>query len=253
MANKALAATALKLAKRNSSGREQYYTRPKIAEQCVAVAVPYVQNLPIIEPKHPQVVMQDFFSFFTNKPAFVIGNPPFGRNNALSVRFFNHAANFAEYIAFIVPKSWRKWSVQNRLNVRFHLVKDVALPKDIFYGENGNGFGTNFNAVFQIWQRKSFPRKKVIVEDRGYVKKCPPELANVALTYAGYASGKVETEFECKPNTTKIFLQADAYVIEALRQLDYSQINSNSAYTPVFGLREVIYLLNKYFDKTQHA
>lgn len=274
MKDNAFAITALKLAKRNSSGREQYYTRPAIARRCVAAAKPYVQNLPIIEPaagtgefikalnkiklqctaydiepKHPSVIARDFFTCNPPAPAFVIGNPPFGRNHALSVRFFNHAAKFAEGIAFIVPKSWRKWTVQNRLDRRFHLCEDLELPKDIFYNARGQGLGGNFNAVFQIWRRQDRLREKITVDDRGYVKKCAPELADVALTYAGYASGKVETEFERKPNTTKIYLTADRTVINALRRLDYSRINSNVAYTPVFGLREVLHLLNQYFDR----
>lgn len=265
--------TALRLAKRDSSGPEQYYTRPQIARHCVTTAQPYFNGAPIIEPsagtgefvkvlqgfglpclaydiepKHPQVARQNFLMLERDAPAFVIGNPPFGRNHALSVRFFNHAANFADYIAFIVPKSWRKWSVQNRLAPRFHLVEDIDLPKDIFYNARGEGLGANFNAVFQVWEKRAQNRVRVVVEDRGYVQRCSPQEATVALTYGGYSSGRVETEFERKPNTTKIYLKASARVIHALRQLDYSKINCNAAYTPVFGLQEVLALLNRHFD-----
>ena len=47
-----------------------------------------------LDPKHPLAVRQDFFE----RPAsplderwVVLGNPPFGKNATLAVRFFNHA------------------------------------------------------------------------------------------------------------------------------------------------------------------
>jgi len=78
-----------------------------------------------IEPMHESVKLGDFLQTEIKAvDAVTISNPPFGRNNSLSIPFFNHAADFSEYIAFIVPRSWRKWSVLNRLDSRFHLVLD---------------------------------------------------------------------------------------------------------------------------------
>jgi hypothetical protein len=83
-----------------------------------------------------------------------ISNPPFGRNNSLSIPFFNRAAEHSEFIAFIVPRSWRKWSVLNRLDRRFHLVSDKDLQIDYV-----DGLGANLSqrkklaTCFQIWQQ----------------------------------------------------------------------------------------------------
>lgn len=46
----------------------------------------------------------------------VVGNPPFGKNSSLVVKFFNRAAERADTIAFIVPRTFRKHSVHRRLN-----------------------------------------------------------------------------------------------------------------------------------------
>jgi hypothetical protein len=51
----------------------------------------------------------------------VIGNPPFGRQASLASRFFNESATFADVIAFIMPKSFMKDSMMNRLDHHFHI------------------------------------------------------------------------------------------------------------------------------------
>ena len=82
-----------------------------------------------IEPKADGVLLADFLiadlSKFQN--AITISNPPFGRNNSLSIPFFNKAAKHSEYIAFIVPRSWRKWSVITRLARNLPLIHDDEL------------------------------------------------------------------------------------------------------------------------------
>jgi hypothetical protein len=66
----------------------------------------------------------------------VIGNPPFGKNASKAVRFFNQAALFARIIAFIVPRSFEKESIINRLNQNFHLIHVSQLPRNSFSFEN---------------------------------------------------------------------------------------------------------------------
>lgn len=106
-----------------------------------------------LEPKHALAIEQDFF----DRPApaagqqwAVIGNPPFGKNASLAVRFFNHAAGFADTIAFIVPRTFEKRSVQNRLDTRFGLVDEVALDPRSFHFE---GEPVDVPCVFQLWER----------------------------------------------------------------------------------------------------
>ncbi|MCX6497056.1 MAG: hypothetical protein NTW23_07035, partial [Rhodoluna sp.] len=77
-----------------------------------------------IEPKADGVLLADFLVADLSgiSGAITISNPPFGRNNSLSIPFFNKAAKHSDFIAFIVPRSWRKWSVMNRLDINFHLI-----------------------------------------------------------------------------------------------------------------------------------
>lgn len=73
-----------------------------------------------IEPEDERIVKQDFFTYEPQQGnILVIGNPLFGEQSTLAVQFFNHVAKFADTIAFILPKSFRKISIQNKLNLFF--------------------------------------------------------------------------------------------------------------------------------------
>ena len=201
-----------------------------------------------IEPKSAGVVEADFLNAeLAVSDAVTISNPPFGRNNSLSIPFFNKAAKHSEYIAFIVPRSWRKWSVINRLDRNFHLIHDQELAIDYV-----DDFGemlwqkARLNTCFQIWQRRDNKRELVKVEDHGLISKVKPDQADVALTVFGYGCGKVKTNFDRVPNSTVMFLKVhDKRVIPALNKVDFSRFYKNTAYTEALSLPEIRYLLNE--------
>jgi len=202
-----------------------------------------------IEPKTDGVVLADFLTADLSgvTEAITISNPPFGRNNSLSIPFFNKAAQHSDYIAFIVPRSWRKWSVINRLNRNFHLIHDENLSID-YVDEQGKMVWqkARLNTCFQIWQRRDELRELVKVTDHQLVTKVGPEEADVAITVFGYGCGKVRTEFERKPNSTLMFLKLnDKRVLAALKKVDFSRFYKNTAYTEALSLQEIRYLLNE--------
>jgi hypothetical protein len=260
------------------TGKEQYYTLPNVVDDCVKIAMKYHKGEKIlepaggtgefiegllrhgvekdiiessdIEPKHDLVKHGDFLESNYDDNYFTISNPPFGRANSLSVKFFNKAADFSTYICFLIPISWRKWSIINRLDSRFHLVEDVEMPLVSFYNDDGPIEGGILRTVFQVWEKRDVKREKITVEDREYLKKSDPENADVALTFFGHSSGKVETNFLRVPNTTKrYFTVKNDEVIQAMKEVDYSRFNQNSAYVAALSLPEVNTLLNEWFDK----
>jgi hypothetical protein len=260
------------------TGKEQFYTPRDVADQVVSrllEVVPDAVNRPWvepaggngvfidaardvgvrkvvsfdIEPKHCEVERGDFLAQQLEvSRAVSIGNPPFGRNNALSVPFFNHSALFSDYIAFIVPRSWRKWSVVNRLDGKFHLISDEDLSIDyVDAAGSSNYVKTYLQTCMQIWERRDDPRPKVTVLDRGVVAKCPPEDADVSLTIFGFGCGSVKTEFPRHRVTTDIYLKLlHSRALEALQAVDYRRFSRNVAYTEALSLQEINYLLNEY-------
>ena len=87
-----------------------------------------------ILPEHPEVIKQDFLELpMDYKPGRLIGfNPPFGRSNNLSRKFYNKAVGVADYIAFIQPIS----QLDNINSMYyFDLVKSVDLGKTPYSGK----------------------------------------------------------------------------------------------------------------------
>jgi predicted RNA methylase len=204
-----------------------------------------------IEPKAEGVLLADFLletkGLEKISNAITISNPPFGRNNSLSIPFFNKAAQHSQYIAFVVPRSWRKWSVLNRLNRNFHLIHDEDLSID-YVDELGEMVWqkARLNTCFQIWERRAELRPVVKVKDQGLLSKVKPEEADVALTVFGYGCGKVRTSFDRVPNSTIMFLKLhDRRVLKALQSVDFSKFYKNTAYTEALSLQEIRYLINE--------
>ena len=74
-----------------------------------------------IEPEDDRVVKQDWISVDLKykKGRCVIGNPPFGIKNTLSVQFYNKSVDLSDYIAFILPISQYK---NNQQMYKFDLI-----------------------------------------------------------------------------------------------------------------------------------
>jgi len=271
------ASPRVKLGNTRVTGKEQYYTPLDLAEKLISEVKALVPDLAErtviepaggtgsfikaaqsigvteflsfdIEPKHALVKKADFLAKkIAAKDAVTISNPPFGRNNSLSIPFFNKAADHSEFVCFIVPRSWRKWSVVNRLDRRFHLIADhdILIDYEDDLGERLSS-RTSLSTCFQIWQRKTELRPIIKVKDFGLVEKCGPEDADVALTIFGFGCGKVRTEFERKPNSTVMFLRViHPEALAALKSVDFNRFSKNTAYTAALALPEINYLLNE--------
>ena len=268
---------AAKLGNTRVTGKEQYYTPKPLALELVsqiekvlgslagktilepaggtgafieavqAVGVSEVISFDI-EPLHELVTVGDFLAQEIKESNLItISNPPFGRNNSLSIPFFNHAAKVSDAICFIVPRSWRKWSVTNRLDLGFELALDLDIEIDYVDSDGTPLSNKNHLATcFQIWKKANVSRSLVRVTDKGIIEKVSPEQADVSLTIFGYGCGKVKTEFEPIANTTQMFLKLKhPQALAALESVDYSKFFKNTAYTEALSLPEINYLLNE--------
>jgi hypothetical protein len=267
-----------RLGNTRTTGKEQFYTPPALAKTLLAEVAKHVPDLAErtmiepaggtgafikaakkfgianvisfdIEPKHKEVSLGNFLeSEIAAKHAVTISNPPFGRNNSLSIPFFNKAADSSDYICFIVPRSWRKWSVINRLDQRFHLIADVDLQID-YVDDNDDQISTKnrLATCFQIWQKRKTKRPIVKVVDNQFIKKVKPQDADVSLTIFGYGCGRLKTEFKREPNSTQMFLKLNhPRALEALQSVDFSRFFKNTAYTEALSLQEINFLLNEF-------
>lgn len=263
------------------TGKEQYYTKSNVAIHCAQIASDFIgKNHTLVEPcvgtgefvkalrscGYDKIEMYDiepkfedvkpsswFEVMHINKPFSIITNPPYGRMNSLSVQFFNWAAHLgAEYICFLIPISWRKWSTQDRLNDYYRLVKDVSLPDDyLFYGDDVDNTKQNvLKCVFQIWERSIKPRKRKKIKDNGYLTRTTPELADIQIVHQGWSCGKVNRDFDRNKNVngTNYYTAEEGVIrtLEFLFQEDrYKRFKDNCAYVASISFEEINYLLNK--------
>lgn len=162
-----------------------------------------------IAPEGENILQMDFFNFKIDKHynnILVIGNPPFGKNSSLAVKFFNHASQFANTIAFIVPKTFRKPSIQNRLNLNFHLIIEQELVTDEFdyYGKE-----IKVPAIIQVWEKRAELRM-IIKQDYNndyfdFVDK--DNNPDLAVRRVGFYAGKCFKEWEDKNINTHYFIK----------------------------------------------
>jgi len=110
-----------------------------------------------LEPKYEGIQKMNFFDFNneSNKKYIVLGNPPFGKVSSIAIKFFNKCAKFADYIAFIIPRTFKRVSIQNKLNLNFVLLYNEDLPmKPCCFTPKMSA-----KCCFQIWKRTNIKRE----------------------------------------------------------------------------------------------
>jgi len=275
-------------ANKRTTGKEQYYTSPKAVELCLQEVQKHIdltdrfilepaggtgefikgfQKIGIsdekiisydIEPKHDLVKEQDFLKVndFPSDKMVSITNPPFGRMSTLAVEFFNHSAKNCEYLCYLIPKSWRKWTTINRLDNNFHLLADIEMPQDCFYLDGGESKKGVLNTVFQIWKKKDFPRPKIQIPDYKLIRKINKNKqkkvvgANFSMVVFGHSCGRCEdiTQEEVDYKTTTMYMYVEREdVKDFLRQTDFSCFYNNVAYVQALSIQEINYKLNDHF------
>lgn len=240
---------------------DQFYTNIEIAKKCInetkkkyifskyLVIEPSagtgsfsdnIQNVLAfdIDPKKKYIIKQNFLNIKNkelidkakNKPILIIGNPPFGKNSSLAINFFNKSAEFANVISFIIPKTFRKKSVQKRLNLNFHLIKDIDIPKNSFIHKDKEH---DVPCCFQIWEKKEFKRKvveKLTCDLFDFVKK---EEATFAVRRVGGRAGRAFFDVKDLSTSSNYFLKEKngykkEYIVKLINSISFLDIVSST-------------------------
>ena len=134
-----------------------------------------------------------------------IGNPPFGRQSSMAIKFIKHAATFSNTISFILPKSYKKESMRRSFPLSFHLIFECDLPDKSF---TVNGQDHDSPCVFQIWEKKSTNRfVEANIDPIGYnfVKK--DKSPTISLRRVGGLAGKADMDTINKSEQSHYFVQ----------------------------------------------
>ena len=246
------------------AGLDKFYTIPKVSEKCLLrigslykwsdwgmviepsagngsffTRIPVDKKLGIdISPEHKDIIKQDFLTY--NPPSgvgkiLVVGNPPFGKVSSLAIKFFNHAAEWADVIAFIIPRTFRRVSIHNKINAYFHLVFDEEIPtKPCSFTPP-----MMVKCCFQIWEKKETKRSIIKLSTThddwdflGFGPKdvnnqpTPPDGADFAMrAYGGKCGEIVDTGLEILRPKSWHWIKSKINkntLIENFKTLDYT-------------------------------
>ena len=214
-----------------------------------------------ISPENKNIIKMDFFDYTPNlniNNVLVIGNPPFGKISSIAIKFFNHSAKWAKVIAFIIPRTFRRPSVQNKLNKMFHLIydEDVSIKPCCFTPK------MMVKCCFQIWEKKATERPFIDLPTKHedwdflpfgpideYGQPTPPDGADFAMRAYGGKIGEIEKIKlnELRPKSwhwikSNINKQE---LINRFNQLDYSD-SLNTARQNSMGRGELVRLYNDF-------
>lgn len=180
----------------------------------------------------------------------VIGNPPFGRNARMAIRFFNHAAWQADVIAMILPRAFRKPAIVSKLNPAFHLIHDEDVPAEAF--EFG-GAPYSVPAIFQIWERRPAPRwQKPARARHSDFEFTPPNRAQFAIRRIGVRAGRVDRDLTLNKNSHYFVRVNDPNRVDEVeaifKQLDFGSVACNASGAPSLAQTEIVSLYQQWLN-----
>lgn len=258
---------------------DKFYTKPSIAAQCLArldlaafdriiepsagggafsdhlFAAGDLNVLAFdLAPENDAVTRQDWFEYRQEAEGstLVVGNPPFGQQCNLAVRFINHAfeAVGADAVAFVLPRSFRKDSVKNRVFRHAELVDEVLLAPNSFTLE---GADYNLPAVFQVWRRCAEERPVALSSLTSthftFVKRA--EDHDLAIRRVGGRAGFAFTNSAQASEQSNYFLKLTgshdvATVVAMINALDFSVADDGTG-PRTLSKRELVAILDAGF------
>ena len=214
-----------------------------------------------IEPENSQVIKQDYLDDNLNKvinelkikeveSVHVIGNPPFGRQSCLAIRFIKKSCEYCDTVSFILPRSFKKESMKKYFPLNFHCL----IEEDII--ENGfivNGLNHDVPCVFQIWIKKMNERKlekKLLPNGYIFVKKT--ELPDISFRRVGVNAGNISKYTDDKNVQSHYFIRFNKKLDDDMfkKILDLKYESRNDTVGPCsISKQELIREFNIVFDK----
>jgi len=210
---------------------DKYYTKDIIVELCLSFVKKYIEinkDDLIIEPSagngsfiegiksitnnfifydlepddNNEIIKQDYllYDYENIKKTFnkihIIGNPPFGRQSSLAIKFIKKSCEFCDSISFILPKSFKKDSLKKSFPLNFHLIFEIDLPDKSFLVD---GKEHNVPCIFQIWDKKQTNRiinEKLEPLNFIFVKKT--ENPDISFRRVGVNAGTLDIKIDEK-------------------------------------------------------
>jgi predicted RNA methylase len=226
----------------NRNTIDKYYTKDIIVELCLSFVKKYIEidkDDLIIEPSagngsfiagiktltnnyifydlepdnNNEIIKQDYLLYdYKNiketksiNKIHIIGNPPFGRQSSLAIKFIKKSCEYCDSISFILPKSFKKDSLKKTFPLNFHLIYEFDLPDKSFLVD---GKEHNVPCIFQIWEKKQTNRivnEKLEPLNFLFVKKT--ENPDISFRRVGVNAGTIDIKIDEKSSQSHYFIK----------------------------------------------
>ncbi len=260
----------------NRNTVDKYYTKNEVVKLCIDLIKKYIiisQTDLIIEPSagngsfissikmlsnnyqfydinpaNEEIIEMDFLEYTYEYPNIIhiIGNPPFGRQASVAIKFIKKCCSFAKTISFILPKSFKKDSMRRYFNLRYHLIHEIDIPDKSFLVNN---IEYDVPCVFQIWELKDFDRNvedKIKPNNFEFVDK---QMADISFRRIGVYAGKIMLEIDSKSIQSHYFIKFtnNKTINENIEKLKSIKFDFNNTVGPKsISKQELIKEFNKY-------
>lgn len=165
-----------------------------------------------LEPENDEIIKKDFLNLELKKNKdnnnvniHIIGNPPFGRQSSLAIKFIKKCCQFANTISFILPKSFKKDSMKKHFSDNFHLITEIDLPDKSFLVNNVE---YDVPCIFQIWQyKKEFRHKIQQINPLFFRFVNQNDNPDISFRRVGVNAGTISKEIQNKSIQSHYFIQ----------------------------------------------
>ena len=174
-----------------------------------------------LKPENKEIIKQDYLELDSNtiikksnSKIHIIGNPPFGRQSSLAIKFIKKSCEYCDSISFILPKSFKKNSLKKHYPLNFHLICEYDLPKNSFIIDKKE---YDVPCVFQIWIKKEINREipiKLIPNKYNFVKK--NNIHDISFRRVGVNAGNIDRETKEKSIQSHYFIKFDIELTDDL-------------------------------------
>jgi predicted RNA methylase len=206
-----------------------------------------------VEPENSEIIKQDYLTFDyksidkkPNSKVHVVGNPPFGRQSSLAIKFIKKSCEYCDSVSFILPKSFKKDSLKKHYPPNFHLIYEYDLPSNSFLIDKKKH---DVPCIFQIWIKKKvkriIPLKKKPNKYK-FVKKTDSH--DISFRRIGVNAGDMDKETENKSIQSHYFIKFDIELTDdlfsKLNQIQYT-CKDNTCGPKSISKQELIKEFNK--------
>ena len=164
-----------------------------------------------LEPDNSEIIKQDYllYDYGIVKNAYskihIIGNPPFGRQSSLAIKFIKKSCEFCDSVSFILPKSFKKDSLKKTFPLNFHLIFEIDLPDKSFLVD---GVEHNVPCIFQIWGKKNVNRiVNEKLEPNNFIFVEQTENPDISFRRVGVNAGTIDKKINEKSIQSHYFIK----------------------------------------------